>query len=89
MSEYKYTPGPWEASGNGVHKFQSKHYGACVAVTHGDQRHANAKLIAAAPDLLDACKAAAEWIDHRGNPIWRQLIAAITKAELREPIENG
>jgi len=52
----KPTPGPWVASGNGVH-FGTQ----CVATTHmepREQRQADASLIAAAPDLLDACKEA-------------------------------
>lgn len=45
----KHTPGPWVAHSNGVHKGTS-----CVAITHGDNTHANARLIAAAPSLLAA-----------------------------------
>jgi hypothetical protein len=52
MSEH--TLEPWEANGNGVHKRVSNHYAACVAVCEGEKRYANAKLIAAAPELLKA-----------------------------------
>lgn len=55
MSEY--TKGPWEKNGvNGVHKRVSDHYAYCIATTDGDDREANARLIAAAPDLLEALK---------------------------------
>jgi hypothetical protein len=50
----KHTPGPWVASGNGVH-FGTE----CVATTHmepREQRQADARLIAAAPDLLEALR---------------------------------
>lgn len=47
-----FTPGPWVATGNGIHKGHR-----CVALTHmepKEQRDADARLIAAAPDLLAA-----------------------------------
>ncbi len=50
MSEH--SPGSWIASGNGVHSGAQ-----CVATTHmepREQRVADARLIAAAPDLLEA-----------------------------------
>ena len=55
MSEAKHTPGPWECNGDLVHKdgFQiaivEAHYEDYVEL-----QQANARLIAAAPDLLTA-----------------------------------
>jgi hypothetical protein len=56
-----------------------------------DECHANARLIAAAPELLDACKALVEWYDSDGEfrasdqdrwaCIYNQMKAAIAKAE--------
>ena len=72
MSEF--TPGPWMERGHGrggckCGQVWSKTADRCVAATFvdtdelgmdvpDDQRRANARLIAAAPDLLEACLAA-------------------------------
>lgn len=61
----KPTPGPWYANRNGVH-IKKGTAGLCVACAYdpnepnqsNDVCHANARLIAAAPDLLAACKLA-------------------------------
>jgi len=55
-----HTPGPWEANGNAVHKRVSKHYATCIALCEGEQRYDNAKLIALAPELLEALLIAKE-----------------------------
>ncbi len=47
----KPTPGPWEHNGNAVHKRMSPHFAECVCVCEGENRHANAALIARAPEL--------------------------------------
>lgn len=49
----------------------------------GDELLANAKLIAAAPDLLAACKAALGAFEHNHAINWDDLQAAIDKAEGR------
>jgi hypothetical protein len=54
----KHTQGKWVATGNGIHVKTR-----CVATTHmepKEQRDIDARLIAAAPDLLEACMAAIE-----------------------------
>lgn len=66
MNEAKHTPGPWRACGDSV-KAGSR-FNVCPCVTAGgsakgmiDERevtYANARLIAAAPDLLAALRAA-------------------------------
>ncbi len=67
MSAAKHTPGPWEVLDGrrvGV-TLPSKvegcgFYSHCIALTHSDRAdinaEANARLIAAAPDLLDALR---------------------------------
>lgn len=56
----------------------------CETVTNG-----NAALIAAAPDLLEACKAARDWYakyskqGHTPGPVEQALIDAIAKAEAK------
>ena len=50
MSKLQHSPGPWKATGNGVHVGID-----CIATTHADikeQRIIDARLIAAAPDML-------------------------------------
>ena len=50
-----FTPGPWHAyqSRKDVHRNIVSHYGAMIA---REVHHANARLIAAAPELLEQCK---------------------------------
>ncbi len=86
----EHTPGPWEAIGWEVHAAEEErcYIGAVTSAdTGGDEAFANARLIAAAPDLLEAAKAAQQWLAH-GNPdnleavadIEQELRAAIAKA---------
>lgn len=50
-----FTEGPWEHSGrNGVHKRISPSYATCIAITEGDNREANARAIAAVPQMFAA-----------------------------------
>ena len=66
----KHSPGPWKATGNGVHT--GIH---CVATTHAEpreQRQIDARLIAAAPDMLRLLRVVC---DQRNT--WEELIAAI------------
>lgn len=102
----KHTPGPWSVNGlDQPHDkdrtvcFRTKAgnpfyvacvYGEGVLVSPSPERLANARLIAAAPDLLEACKAALEKIcgngqdgnygEHQENPLPSKLRAAISKA---------
>ena len=66
----KHTPGPWQS---------------IPAKTEGLNQEANALLIAAAPDLLEACKAALLALEdsplHIDGPTSRIVEAAIAKAE--------
>ena len=103
MSEF--TKGPWEVRGLSIFVSQphpdSRHRSAVQCIANiadgweGERGKANARLIAAAPDLLEACKdllgPAEEWADRlaeTGNPeecravmdIVRAAQAAIDKA---------
>ena len=96
MSESKHTPGPWE-----VHKMtstyqipiwaESKWIGNIDAGIDADIAEANARLIAAAPELLEACKEAFGVLTEPGIMDvdkwkgWRKL----TVAKLREAIEQA
>jgi hypothetical protein len=78
-----HTPGPWEQNGNAVHKRRSPHFATCIAVCDGSDRQANARLIAAAPELLEAIQAALRieslWMppDGENNPEYDAEFAAL------------
>ncbi len=70
--EVKHTPGPWAVNEDGWKVESEKEHGWIndgwiVCSTHGPDAEANALLIAAAPDLLEAAKEAYEWMN--GLPI--------------------
>lgn len=71
----KHTPGPWVNTGNGIHSGTR-----CVATTHmnpKEQRDIDARLIAAAPDLLEALKDLCSHINEtRGSNADNALFAA-------------
>jgi hypothetical protein len=82
----KHTPGPWEALKN--------NYGQVLIVVRStqdfvcavpDECEADAKLISAAPDLLEALKLARRicnnLIGHPDDPYGKLIDAAIKKAE--------
>jgi hypothetical protein len=87
-----HTPGPW-ALGMNLHPL-SENFGnlaigpeesqesICVITIDNDRAAANARLIAAAPDLLEAVEMALEIVE--GDPNWpaveQKLIAARKKA---------
>ena len=81
----KHTPGPWERWGR-ASPSQVISAGDCfVAQTLGGNDEANARLIAAAPDLLEALREAADYTRHPDYD-WpvefsRRVSAAIAKAE--------
>lgn len=96
LEETRHTPGPWEVE---VGETSDVRYGSAVVrvdVVKGGQRVAgvtirpgsralsNARLIAAAPDLLDLVRRLREWdhLDTAGDgEFWkRELDAAIAKA---------
>ena len=86
----KHTPGPWRLlpPTNGIDRnwrvtdsgdtFVAHVFGFNHAVD--EQSKINARLIAAAPELLEACKAAAKQFDEK-SPVGRILSDAIAKAE--------
>ncbi len=85
----KHTPGPWSLSGaNTVHGPD------CIVAFvgtadeevrrfSGERQSADARLIAAAPDLLAACEAvsATTWSKNTATIIGEQVRAAIAKAK--------
>lgn len=96
----KHTPGPWQYSfEGGTVAFILESDGATVAkisVTENSTAHstlaANARLIAAAPELLAALKDCVFWYANRDDELWpfekqppeiQRAMAAIAKAEGR------
>jgi len=73
MNESKHTPGPWQVTdedvrGNDIYyRIEAEGFGMVALVdatpVDDDSLRANARLIAAAPDLLDACKIALQAIN--------------------------
>ena len=73
MSQAKHTPGPWVVDGDVIRGDQQRNGSISVAsmldVSYpygrraGESKHANARLIAAAPDLLDAAKLVIAWYE--------------------------
>ncbi len=96
----RHTPGPWEfttTSGGQIlirspldSDTRTPGYFAEVRRFTPDQNTliANASLIAAAPDLLEACRAALDWTaldgDGISDPVRSEIKRAIKKAELRK-----
>jgi hypothetical protein len=88
----KHTPGPWHVNA-GDYKYhiyysreQSDHYFVEVDGNDDDEAKANARLIAAAPELLAALKTARKCLKscHYVGPERETIDAAIAKAEATE-----
>lgn len=89
----KHTTGPWiDAGAVGHARYIRGGPGAevSIAATHSGSTTegvANAALIAAAPDLLAACKEAKKYLEpdliEPGRTVFWHLVAAIAKAEVR------
>jgi hypothetical protein len=63
----KHTPGPWTAEDEGASVHIAGHDGIWVAEVYGIDDNANARLIAAAPDLLQALTEVVETYDSGDN----------------------
>lgn len=90
----KYTPAPWHVIEKEAHKGkgilhiveevgnQNLEIATMMAVGHEKEFQANARLIAAAPELLEAAEKAIEYcVDLIGTEEGNALIAAIAKAK--------
>lgn len=90
----KHTPGPWEAGPNPRGICSNEYvvrpagefpHGAWVADCGmgDDESIANAHLIAAAPEMLEALKSALGWMVQDSDD-YRRVVAVIAKAENRK-----
>lgn len=88
MSDIKHTPGPWTitswATGavNGPHdRMVASVYGDHADCQRDERQDANARLIAAAPDLLEALRKVRDWMDdpveNMRCPVDMELASAI------------
>jgi len=84
MSETKHTPGPWHTAGDqGVQIRSQRDQIAKVWTMRGNEWKANARLIAAAPELLEALARYVQQDIAHGmteNNLHRTARAAIAKA---------
>jgi hypothetical protein len=81
----EHTPGPWRVHDNGLGEFsvlachETMRIASCSIGQISD--HANARLIAAAPDLLDALERIAEHESrYQDSASYREAVAAIARA---------
>jgi len=84
----KHTPGPWSVGGPTQYAYQLR-IDPSIGVVYGggEEVQANARLIAAAPEMLEALKSAADALDSDNPDI--QLRAAIAARETINRIEGG
>jgi hypothetical protein len=86
-----HTSGPWTVADipgrdGGLRIFSLSDADIAPATVYGDteeQRHSNAHLIAASPELLDACIMAVVRMEFSGdtdNPTYKRIAATIAKA---------
>lgn len=84
MSEAKFTPGPWRIGTAGPNKCPTiGANGLMVAMVAYGENHpteANARLIAAAPAMLEALKTADALLYAHGKPVDPAITAAIALA---------
>ena len=83
MGQHKHTPAPWRASPSDAPEQGVYGCGYRVAQMTGGEigrDAANARLIAAAPDLLAALEMALIWLDYEGKYDVQGIRAAIAKA---------
>ena len=84
-----HTPGPWQVKSDDISVVGRRNVGAFDVVAHVAPRqntHANARLIAAAPDLLAALKSLMEYMspdDYAWASRVQDAYTAIAKAEGR------
>lgn len=83
-----HTPGPWTTQHpQGTFEtfiWQAEPHSVLLASAHGLNREANARLIAAAPELLEAVYQLVQWADCMGGfeaPQWGRARAALAKAK--------
>jgi len=95
MTQFKGTPGPWEVEDNGhfydINAGRATVGNVCSSISwfdndehRGPVAMANARLIAAAPELLEALTVTLDeighWLSQQKPELRQKLVSAITKA---------
>ena len=79
--ENKHTPGPWHVINEwNVSGPEYEVANGSIMVRDDDESAANARLIAAAPDLLKALEIALVWLDYEGKYDVQGIRSVIAKA---------
>lgn len=95
MTQAKHTPGPWSQTKNTPSLIEAIHHGEMTTIAQAlepegsasiPDKWANARLIAAAPELLEALEAALRGLTHDSHPMAQSIRiknarAAIAKAK--------
>jgi len=88
----KHTQDQWaHQKGTSPHyqgQISSETTGVTIAITYNDESGANARLIAAAPELLEACKRALNLFDDPSNNIYKSHKEIISQA-IAKAINQG
>jgi hypothetical protein len=95
MSGTEHTPGPWTVtdvyyswSGEPLRQIEAETVMIAEVYADCDEGMKNARLIAAAPELLEACRATITYLETRSdvdsNKLWGQVSAAVREAIIHE-----
>ena len=93
MNETKHTPGPWHIGKDPAHIYAG--YTKHVATVHGgdclppDVSDANARLIAAAPDLLQSAKAFVTYATRESQPYEMTIAEQTAFIAMKNAIEKA
>lgn len=83
----KHTPGPWKQEYEGGSISQSSNIHKIIVYDEGkfdnEEGQANARLIAAAPELLEACKTVLKGTEYMTQDDFNLIKSAIARAEGR------
>ena len=87
MSPAKHTPGPWHVEGQYIHGPDGNRF---LAVAGDGEGIANARLIAAAPDLLNLMTAATRLDELTGDnlAVYARTFAALARAAIDRATGN-
>lgn len=88
----KHTPGPWEFRGHWIWPVGSNDDIGRVSESYlrpGSEREANGRLIAAAPELLEALKALLNKVDHKRYNIRKDFSFFVADAAARTAIAKA
>lgn len=94
QQQAKHTPGPWQAVALAVRwavttTAKPRTFNICIINNDRDEQEANARLIAAAPELLAALKAARPHIGVGYSAVQRHAITSQVDAAIAKTTDNA